>query len=521
MIDLFHDFVKRHGHGDVELTDSSTRGSFRQEKGDCVMKEVDDEDEAQLVEKIDEKECNVVHMDAMDDVKEEKLRQDGIIPVTANANAKESYGAVVNGSVNPAGETTTSKGGASNDDEIIQEENEDDNSVVDVGEDVEGEEGDLDDDRDLMLRSWIREVRWVIRAEGLDQEDKYSDVRRKRMTGQNQQLRHHRCDSENVTEDRLAQLKLIPHFPLSSTSLFVLNDGDDEDCGPSGIGGGDANNHNNNNINNASRNQQKQEQRSAFQRWLDDLMHYRAKYDGDCNVPVKYPEYPGLGNFVNRQRSEYRKFIQGKGSSLTESKIRLLDRVNFVWSVRGGGHASWGSRLRDLEAYHRVHGHTNVPKNYPPNPPLGYWVNEQRFQYKRLEMGKSSYMNPQKIEKLNALNFKWSLRVSNRSWEEWMCELRKYKEEHGHVNVPLKYEPNMALGSFVNNQRTRYRLYQSEKRGEGGQEQNRHSLSMTEDKIRDLEELGFVWNVRDGKTAWSTRFEELREYRKRLVLYHC
>jgi hypothetical protein len=124
-------------------------------------------------------------------------------------------------------------------------------------------------------------------------------------------------------------------------------------------------------------------------------------------------------------------------------------------------------------------------------------------------------MTPQKIEKLNALNFKWSLRVSNRSWEDWMCELRKYKEEHGHVNVPLKYEPNMALGSFVNNQRTRYRLYQIEKRGEGGQEQNRHPLSITEDKIRDLEDLGFVWNVRDGKTAWSTHFEELRAYRKR------
>jgi hypothetical protein len=450
------------------------------------------------------------HTDGTNDVKkEEKLRQVGIIPATANAKESDSFAA--NGSVNSADETTTSKGGASNDDEILQEENEDRNGVVDVGEDVEGEEGDLDDDRDLMLRSWIREVRWVIRAEGLDPEENcsYADARRKRMTGQNQQPRHHRCDSENITEDRLAQLKLIPHFPLLSTSFFVLNDGDDKDCGASGVGGGDANS------NNSSRDQQQKQQRSAFQRWLGDLMHYRAKHEGDCNVPVKFPEYPGLGNFVNRQRSEYRKFIQGKGSSLTQSKIRLLDRVNFVWSVRGGGHASWGSRLLDLEAYHRVHGHTNVPKNYPPNPPLGYWVNEQRFQYKRLEMGKSSYMTPQKIEKLNALNFKWSLRVSNRSWEDWMCELRKYKEEHGHVNVPLKYEPNMALGSFVNNQRTRYRLYQIEKRGEGGQEQNRHPLSITEDKIRDLEDLGFVWNVRDGKTAWSTHFEELRAYRKR------
>ena len=40
-----------------------------------------------------------------------------------------------------------------------------------VGKDSEGEDfitDDIDgDDRDLMLQSWIREVRWVIRARGL------------------------------------------------------------------------------------------------------------------------------------------------------------------------------------------------------------------------------------------------------------------------------------------------------------------------------------------------------------------
>jgi hypothetical protein len=122
-------------------------------------------------------------------------------------------------------------------------------------------------------------------------------------------------------------------------------------------------------------------------------------------------------------------------------------------------------------------------------------------------------MTPYKIEKLNALNFQWSLREGKRPWEEWMDQLRKYKEEHGHVNVPSKYEPNMALGSFVNNQRTRYRVYQSAKsKGIGG---GRGSGGMTEEKIRELEELGFVWNIREGYTPWSARLEELRAYRRR------
>ena len=111
--------------------------------------------------------------------------------------------------------------------------------------------------------------------------------------------------------------------------------------------------------------------RPAFQKWLDDLMHYRAKHNGDCNVPLKYAHYPGLGNFVNRQRTEYRKLQQGKASSMTTSKIQQLDRVNFLWSVREGGHASWESRLGELHQYQYTNGHTNMPKNYPLNPSLG------------------------------------------------------------------------------------------------------------------------------------------------------
>ena len=86
------------------------------------------------------------------------------------------------------------------------------------------------------------------------------------------------------------------------------------------------------------------------------------------------------------------------------------------------------------------------------------------------------------------------------SWEEWMVELKRYKDEHGHVNVPLKYEPNLSLGSFVNNQRTKYRLYQSEKTSKDGEGDGRSGHNtMTEEMIRDLEDLGFVWNLRTGK----------------------
>ena len=333
----------------------------------------------------------------------------------------------------------------------------------------------------LTLRSWVRELRWVVRAEGLGQDDKFPQRNITAASSKHpNNLSLKRCDSENVTEERLMVLQGMQEnegFPL-------------EPYAPAADGN----------------KKRVPTPRPAFQKWLDDLQHYRAKHSShECNVPLKYTEYPGLGNFVNRQRTEYRKLIQGKASSMTQSKIRQLDEVAFVWSIREGGHASWESRLNDLKDYLDQYGHTNVPKNYPPNPSLGYWVNEQRFQYRRMIKGKSSYMNENKVAQLNAINFKWSLRESKRPWQEWLEELRQYKAEHGNVNVPLKYDRNIPLGSFVNNQRSEYRRYKS---GSG-------RTSMTEAKVRDLERIGFMWNVRDSRTPWAVRLGELKEYKKR------
>ena len=178
--------------------------------------------------------------------------------------------------------------------------------------------------------------------------------------------------------------------------------------------------------------------------------------------------------------------------------------MGFLWSVREGGHTSWESRLIELREYQSRYGHCNVPKCYPPNPSLGYWVNEQRFQYRRLIKGKSSYMTQTKINHLNSIGFIWTLRESKRPWAEWLDELQRYRAEHGNVDVPLKYEKNIPLGAFVNNQRSEYRKL---KKGYG-------NSSMTTEKISDLESLGFQWSVRESRTPWETRLSELKEYRK-------
>ena len=56
---------------------------------------------------------------------------------------------------------------------------------------------------------------------------------------------------------------------------------------------------------------------SAFTQKLIELEEYKKKH-GDCLVPRRYEENPSLGNFVNKQRQSYRKFLLGEKSSMND-----------------------------------------------------------------------------------------------------------------------------------------------------------------------------------------------------------
>jgi len=56
---------------------------------------------------------------------------------------------------------------------------------------------------------------------------------------------------------------------------------------------------------------------SAFAQKLLELEEYKMKY-GDCLVPRRYEDNPSLGNFVNKQRQSYRKFVMGEKSSMND-----------------------------------------------------------------------------------------------------------------------------------------------------------------------------------------------------------
>ena len=69
---------------------------------------------------------------------------------------------------------------------------------------------------------------------------------------------------------------------------------------------------------------------------FENLKAFKRKY-GHCMVPQKYPQDRSLGNWVNKQRMEFKKKSENVKSSMTDERVLLLEgkyiRVLFMLSL--------------------------------------------------------------------------------------------------------------------------------------------------------------------------------------------
>ena len=66
-----------------------------------------------------------------------------------------------------------------------------------------------------------------------------------------------------------------------------------------------------------------------------DLKAFKEKF-GHADVPHEWEECPQLGFWTANMRQQYRYKQLGKKSSLTDSRIDLLNEIGFVWKMQGG-----------------------------------------------------------------------------------------------------------------------------------------------------------------------------------------
>jgi len=89
-----------------------------------------------------------------------------------------------------------------------------------------------------------------------------------------------------------------------------------------------------------------------------------------------------------------------------------------------------------------------------------------------------------------------AIRLSgNGSWDERFGELLAFKEAQGHCNVPSRYKPNPALGTWVDTVRS-----------------NRKSSKLAADRAERLNRVGLVWNI--DEHYWEQKFEELLAFKE-------
>ena len=131
-----------------------------------------------------------------------------------------------------------------------------------------------------------------------------------------------------------------------------------------------------------------------------------------------------------------------------------------------------------------------VPLNSARYPKLGLWVKEQRRHYSLLKQGKKSHMTQARIEELASVGFTFDTHEA--VFLKRLKELSSYKEKYGDCLVPTNFEENKKLGTWCHHQRRQYKKFCQ------GEE-----CHITEERIRALSNLGFVWDPRGKKETVS------------------
>lgn len=91
--------------------------------------------------------------------------------------------------------------------------------------------------------------------------------------------------------------------------------------------------------------------------------------------------------------------------------------------------------------------------------------------------------------------------ISDQKEKNWMImfqQLREYRIDNGDCKVPMKYKPNPQLGSWVNNQKSKYK-----------------KKKLKPHQIGKLDGIGMTWGKNfPPPVSWQERFDELLKHKK-------
>ena len=225
----------------------------------------------------------------------------------------------------------------------------------------------------------------------------------------------------------------------------------------------------------------------TWNEYINLLKEYKLVH-GNINIPQNYiVDGIKLGVWLTNQKQLY------KSGKLSVDQINELNELNIIWDLY---EYLWNEKYELLKKYKEEFGNVSVPYDYEVDGiKLGVWLREQKRAYKGLGTCK---INEKQINKLTNLGINFD--NYEESWNRKYELLKKYYNEHGNVDVPLKYVVGeVNLGKWLVTQRMAYKRLDAHK--------------ITKERIAMLNELGIKWDVINE--SWDKKYELLKKYKEK------
>jgi hypothetical protein len=177
---------------------------------------------------------------------------------------------------------------------------------------------------------------------------------------------------------------------------------------------------------------------------------------------------------------------------LTKERIEQLDELGFTWKFAD---RSFDYYFSALQTFKKQKGHCNVPASYKTGDySLGSWVHRiRRMKAGTLQHFRSpeAKLTDARIAKLDALGFEWAA-----TFEDYVRDFKAYKEKHGHIKISNKLKHWVSKIRAI--------------RAGTMQPGISPSFQLTEERIKELDSIGFKWK---GLKPFDEYMDELREFK--------
>lgn len=219
----------------------------------------------------------------------------------------------------------------------------------------------------------------------------------------------------------------------------------------------------------------------------------RALTAGDNSAPLILDvvnNFEGLCSIAGlqgeMQEAVYRLNANGEGDRIITERFEVVEQMHdcrvLFERLQASLSSSWNHYFSEASIYYAEHGNLNIPKRYttPAGLSLGEWLTTQR----RVRAGQiPGNLTEQQIARLDSIGMEWGNR-NDAAWERGLEKARKFREQFGNLQVPAKYRTKNGylLGRWINNAR-----------------KCRNDGKLTEERIRQLDQLGMIWSVFDAK----------------------